>query len=310
MILRPASVNELSKALAKGAPPGSSIERVDLSAFHGIPEYRPEDMTITVQAGTKLSLVQETLAQKGQWLPIDPPHQDKLTIDELLNRNPSGPRRFGYGTIREHVIGIKAVLADGRVIQNGGKVVKNVAGFDLCKLFVGSRWSLGIIIEATFKLRPLPSREIFLIQEFNDLSNAAASLKDILESELAPIVIDLHSHQLPECSLVLGFAGSPEEVDWQRDEAAKLGNWTAGTLDYENKFWALPNQPRRLSVLPSRLTAELEFRKPEAFVARAGNGIIFYRGGLAPAESVAPDALNEQVKKIFDPKRILPELAP
>src|SRR5205807_9918075 len=102
---RPASVSELSKALVNYPPSGSSIERVDLSAFHGVLEYHPEDMTITVQAGTKLSLVQETLAQKGQWLPIDPPQQDKLTIDELLNRNPSGPRRFGYGTIREHLIG-------------------------------------------------------------------------------------------------------------------------------------------------------------------------------------------------------------
>src|SRR4051812_21300755 len=110
MILRPASVTDLSQALIKGPPPRCCIERVDLSAIHSVLEYHPEDMTVTVEAGTKLSFLQETLAQKGQWLAIDPPRQNELTIAELLNRNLSGPRRFGYGTIREHLIGIKAVL--------------------------------------------------------------------------------------------------------------------------------------------------------------------------------------------------------
>jgi hypothetical protein len=108
---------------------------------------------------------------------------------------------------------------------------------------------------------------------------------------------------------VLGFAGSPEEVDWQREEAGKMGNWAAGTLAYEGQFWALRDQPRQVSVLPSRVAAELALRKPEAFVARAGNGVIFYHGGLDPEKVVVRAALDERVKEMFDPKRILPELA-
>src|SRR5882757_717953 len=119
MILRPASVSDLSRSLIKGPPQGSFVEQVDLRAFNRVLEYHPEDMTVTVEAGVKLASLQKVLGEQGQWLPIDPPHADRLTIDELLNRNLSGPRRFGYGTIREHLIGLKAVLADGRVIQNG-----------------------------------------------------------------------------------------------------------------------------------------------------------------------------------------------
>src|SRR6267378_4386008 len=160
MILRASTVAEVSDTLAGACASKSRIESVDLRAMSNILEYRPEDMTVTIHTGISLAVLQTQLANRGQWLPIDPPNPERLTIDELLNRNLSGPRRFGYGTIREHLIGLTAVLADGRIIHNGGKVVKNVAGFDLCKLFVGSHWSLGIIVEATFKLRPLPPRVV------------------------------------------------------------------------------------------------------------------------------------------------------
>jgi glycolate oxidase FAD binding subunit len=84
------------------------------------------------------------------------------SIAEILNSNASGPRRLGYGTIREHLLGITVAMADGRLIHSGGKVVKNVAGYDLCKLFVGSRGSLGVLVEATFKVGPLPEVERFV----------------------------------------------------------------------------------------------------------------------------------------------------
>src|ERR1041385_4827292 len=176
MILRVNSLAELSSFLAKASSVASRVEAVDMRRLNNLLEYRPEDMTVTLQTGILLADLQKQLASHGQWLPIDPPHPERLTIDELLNRNLSGPRRFGYGTIREHLLGITAVLADGRVIHNGGKVVKNVAGFDLCKLFVGSHWSLGIIVEATFKVRPLPGRELFLAARLNAVSDAAPLL--------------------------------------------------------------------------------------------------------------------------------------
>src|SRR5207248_4275632 len=112
---------------------------------------------------------------------------------DMLNSNISGPRRFGYGSIREHLLGLKVVLADGRLIHCGGKVVKNVAGYDLCKLFVGSRGSLGVLLEATFKVRPLPEVEQFVGARCDSLSAAAALLEAVRDSELTPVVLDLHN---------------------------------------------------------------------------------------------------------------------
>src|SRR3954465_10813097 len=143
-------------------------------------------MTVTVQTGALLADLQKQLASRGQWLPIDPPHAERVTIDELLNRNLSGPRRFGYGTIREHLLGSTAVLADGRIIHNGGKVVKNVAGFDLCKLFVGSRWTLGVIVEATFKLWPIPGEAIFVRGQFGNVAESGPVIEAVVDSEITP----------------------------------------------------------------------------------------------------------------------------
>src|SRR5262245_30076761 len=154
MILRPASLKELSRGLSHACALGEKIERVDLSALNHVVEHAPQDLTVTVEAGITLLALQSELRKRAQWLPVDPPLAERLTIRELLEENASGPRRFGWGTIRDYLLGIKVTLADGRIIKSGGRVVKNVAGYDLAKLFVGSRGTLGVVAEATFKLRP------------------------------------------------------------------------------------------------------------------------------------------------------------
>ena len=148
MILAGSSVAEIASALAAFSGKPEKVSGFDLSQMQRVLEYAPEDMTVSVEAGTTLAQLQARLAEHKQWLPIDPAGADTLTVGALLAGNQSGPRRFGYGTIREHLIGIKVVPANGRVIKAGGKVVKNVAGYDLCKLFVGSRGTLGVIVEA------------------------------------------------------------------------------------------------------------------------------------------------------------------
>ncbi len=125
-------------------------------------DYHPEDMTVTAEAELLLSDLQSRLKENGQWLPIDPPFPERTTIGELISQNLSGPRRYAFGTIREHLLGLTVQLADGRVVKSGGKVVKNVAGYDLHKLFVGSRGTLGTIVQATFKVRPSPEKEVVL----------------------------------------------------------------------------------------------------------------------------------------------------
>ena len=119
-------------------------------------------MTATVETGITLAEFQRQTGKCGQWLAIDPPNPETATIADIINDNTSGPRRFGCGTIRDYLIGLTVVLADGTIIHSGGKVVKNVAGYDLMKLFVGAQGTVGVVVEATFKLRPLPESEQFV----------------------------------------------------------------------------------------------------------------------------------------------------
>lgn len=272
-------------------------------------ELTPEDMTVTVETGLTLATLQSELAQHRQWLPIDPAHPERLSIHDLLAQNLSGPRRYGYGTIREHVIGLKVTCADGRVIKSGGKVVKNVAGYDMAKLFIGARGTLGLISEVTFKLRPLPEVERILGITV-PATRAAELVRAVLQSELTPVVIDLHRLNRDEPTLIISLAGTAEEVAWQVDRAAALGFHDETTLAYENTFWADPAPATHLSVLPSRLMEVVGRLGSAPFVARAGNGVIYFRGAVLSQTRTMPLELMRRVKKAFDPKFSLPEFVP
>lgn len=301
--MQPATIQDLQKSLASASAERKPVASVDLSALNQILEYHPEDMTVTVEAGVTLGKLQETLNERGQWLPIDPPFPERTMIGELLAKNLSGPRRFGYGTIREYLIGLSVVLADGRLAKSGGKVVKNVAGYDLLKLFVGDHGSLGIAVEATFKVLPLPAREQILQTTCNSVEQACALVQRISESTLVPVVMDVHG-----TLLILGFSGTAEEVAWQADEAGKLAHFEPSNLAYYREFWSSSPAPHKVSVLPSRLgTALAQYRD---FVAHAGNGVIYFRGGKEPAKAQVPLALTRRLKDTFDPNHILPELPP
>lgn len=258
-----------------------------------IVEYHPEDMTVTVEAGMLLSDLQARLRESGQWLPCDPPFPERLTIGGLISTNASGPRRYGYGTIREHLLGLTARLADGRVVRSGGKVVKNVAGYDLHKLFVGSHGSLGEILQANFKVQPLPESEAILAGPWEALDR-------VLESQLTPVILDL----LPD-RLVIGFAGTREEVEWQMSVARTLGITEPGDLGYEKEFWSRQPAPSRRSVLPSQIIETARAIGVE-FVARAGNGVVYFRGPKPPSR--APEGLTTRLKQTFDPENKLPAI--
>ncbi len=286
-------------------------------------ELTPADMTVTVETGLTLGALQQELAKHRQWLPIDPPNADRLSIHDLLARDLSGPRRFGYGTIREHLIGMKVALADERVIKSGGKVVKNVAGYDLAKLFIGARGSLGAIVEATFKLRPWPAVERIVGRASGSLEEMRESLRAVLSSELTPVIVDAHRSadslvranmdERPDSAIrapigiVLGFAGTRAEVEWQLALAAKLGFHADASLEHEANFWNEAVPAHRLSVLPSRLTEAIPTLGDRAFVARAGNGTIYYRGARVGPAATMPVELMRGVKAAYDPKNLLPE---
>ncbi len=290
---------------------GEKVSTVELRQMNRVLELAPEDMTVTVESGVLLGALQGELRKHGQWLPIDPPNAGRISIHDILARDLSGPRRFGYGTIREHLIGLKVVLADGRTIKSGGKVVKNVAGYDLAKLFIGAWDSLGIIVEATFKLRPLPATEA-IVGVPVPIREVGKMMRAVLDSDLTPTILDAHRVQPGEtspASLVLGFAGTAQEVEWQLGVARTLGFTTRASLDYEDHFWNDPIIPSRVSVLPSRLGAAIAELDSLPFVARAGNGVIYFRGDPSKLKKTSPPTeLMRRLKMTYDPKHILPEL--
>jgi len=263
-------------------------------------EHIPTDMTVTVDSNSTLAELQTELKKGGQWLPVDPPSPAKLTIADLLARNLNGPRRFGYGTIRDYAIGMKVRLADGRIIKTGGKVVKNVAGYDLLKLFIGAEHSLGAIIEATFKLRPLPVTEQFVQKTCLTLTEAGALITAVLESPVTPIVLDLHSVNTKFPVLVVGFDGTREEVEWQTAQARDLGIVEPSSLDYEKAFWTDAESVGKVSVLPSKLIEVIE-QTGGPFVARAGNGILYSHNPSPKPESNLPSHLWQRTRGAFDP---------
>jgi len=314
MILEPRDLNELRAQLARCHGNHQKVSGYRLAALSRVLEHAPEDMTAAVEPGMTLAALQGQLGRQRQWLPIDPPQPDRLSVGAMLATNASGPRRFGYGTIREHLIGLSAVLADGTMVRSGGNVVKNVAGFDLGKLFVGSYGTLGVIVEARFKLRPLPEEERFVKQSFTSWADAEATLERVWAADLMPIVLDLHNlPQSPDASaltLVVGFAGSREEVAWQLESAENLGCCEPATLDYQTEFWADRHgtRPQCRALLPSRLVPVLRQLESTPFVAHAGNGIIWFRGTAPAPREEWPLDLIRRAKDTFDPNCILPAL--
>jgi glycolate oxidase FAD binding subunit len=129
---------------------------LDLSGLNRVVAHEPGDLTVTVEGGVTLAQLQDALSLHNQYLPLDPPHADTATAGGILATNAFGPSCLGHGTARDWLIGIAVVDAAGRLIRGGGKVVKNVTGYDLPKLHVGALGTLGVIVEATFKVAPRP----------------------------------------------------------------------------------------------------------------------------------------------------------
>ncbi len=219
-VVTPGSVEEVSAvmgfALGEGlkvAPRGGGTkmpfggvpERIDLvlslSRLNGIVDHEPADMTATFQAGTLLGDAQASLGQNSQFIALDPPHSELATIGGILAANSSGPRRLRFGASRDLLIAVRVVHADGTVTKGGAKVVKNVTGYDICKLYIGSLGTLGIIVEATFRLFPVPSVEKTLLAPFASVEGAMEVVADILDSHLVPSAIELFN---PEVSRQLG----------------------------------------------------------------------------------------------------------
>ncbi len=151
-------------------------------------EHDQANLTATVQSGHRLAALQEVLARHNQFLPFDPPAPSRATVGGVVATNLNGSRRSYYGSVRDLVIGMKVVLASGEQIKAGGKVVKNVAGYDMCKLFVGSLGTLGIITEVTLRMAPIPETEATLIAS-GTLPEVQQFAHELSRSKLLPSAV-------------------------------------------------------------------------------------------------------------------------
>lgn len=183
---------------------GGLMESADillsLTNYKGIVEHVVGDMTLTVKAGTNFKELQEYLTQYNQKIALDPYCPESATIGGIIASNDSGPKRLGYGSSRDIVIGLRIVYPDGKVIRSGGRVVKNVAGYDLNKLFIGSMGTLGVISEVTVKLRPLPKYEGLILLSFpqGTMEDIRAFATKLLDSTMEPLTLELLNPTLSE----------------------------------------------------------------------------------------------------------------
>ncbi|MCS6805473.1 MAG: FAD-binding oxidoreductase [Acidobacteriota bacterium] len=188
---------------------GNRLSRVDIvvstQRLNQILEYTPEDLTAAVQAGCSLASFNAVLQEHGQWLPLDPPQPERASLGAIAATADFGPLRLGFGLPRDYVIGMQVVQPDGTVIKSGGRVVKNVAGYDLNKLFVGSLGTLGIIAQLNLKLRPLPPADATCSVQADTLEALDDLIRLVAASELLPAALvscsaDTAEHVWPDCS--------------------------------------------------------------------------------------------------------------
>ncbi|MFO0966402.1 MAG: FAD-binding protein [Gemmataceae bacterium] len=233
--------------LTLGNPPARHGKIVGCGALDRVIDYPARDMTITVQAGITIARLQEILAAEKQRLPIDVPDAAHATLGGTLAANVSGPRRLGFGTLRDYVIGISAVNDAGDEFKAGGRVVKNVAGYDMCKLLVGSLGTLGIVTQVTLKLRPRPESSRLVL-----LAASSASLTEALDrlhgTRTRPVAVELlggeDEFDLPgsvgptDWRIAVGFEGNAETVDWQTKRLIEEWAGAASLLDADESATA------------------------------------------------------------------------
>ncbi len=293
---------------------------VRLDGLNRVIDYPARDMTITVEAGIRIAELNRLLAAENQRLPIDVPQAEQATLGGVIATNWSGSRRFGCGTMRDYVIGISAIDASGQRFSAGGRVVKNVAGYDLCKLLIGSRGTLAIISQVTLKLRPIPEETRIAAFGFHSTEKLDAALARLVTSATRPIAIDVSNEPAMQLlniqrtiekaamptMLFVGFEGTRHEVDWQLETVANELRpfecpWSQALSKVESEgCWigltefsirSASSTTIKATIPPSR-TCELVRMATLAGMAaqaHAGNGIVI--GHLSERASTADQAI-------------------
>jgi len=336
VIVSPKTIDEVSKVVALAnqkhltiIPRGSGTKmgmggipkKIDIilstDRLNHITDSDCENLTLSAESGMTLNEVQKSLAKvgKGYFLPLDPPFTEKATLGGIVATNSSGPKRLLYGTARDMIIGTKTVFPNGDIVVSGGKTVKNVSGYDMCKLLIGSYGTLGILCEMTFKLLPLPEKEGTLLLSFARLEEAEGFAREVRSSQLIPSSIETlnatavqkmkYSMSMPPNGnyiVAVGLEGVAESIDRQVSEMSEIGKkygvLDALTLDsvkhqafwiaIRDFFYGLTQEyPKAIALKSNFLISKSgemlgsyekisrEFGMDCAFICHSGNGILY-----------------------------------
>ncbi len=215
-----------------GNVPESLDIAIDVTAVDQVLAHNAADLTATVEAGITVSRLQEVLAEHGQFLAIDPPLPDRATIGGTLAVGWSGPATWQNWSPRDIVIGMRTVQADGTITKTGGQVVKNVSGYDMARMHIGALGTLGVIVEVSFKLTPLPARQATIMATFDSDENCLDAALAVFGSSLTPLAISTLHGQQPSAggrgtgearpSLLVRVGGRARSVRRQTDDVASI----------------------------------------------------------------------------------------
>jgi glycolate oxidase FAD binding subunit len=293
------SLDEASALLRSAAAEGRTVrigDDVDLSGMARVLEHEAGDLTCTVEAGIRLSSLAAALAPSGQRLSLDPPGDP--TIGGCIAGNLSGPLRHRFGAPRDLVLGVTLVLADGTVVNAGGTVVKNVAGYDLGKLVCGSRGRLALIGRVSLRLHPLPAAAATVVVETEDAAAVAAAL--LASSHIVPSALDV----LHPGRVAVLFEGGEAAVAAQVETARKL----VGGVPADSSVWE-ESRARQGAALGR---ARFDPGALGSFLAGAPEAVLRPAAGVAYLPDPVPDetpetvrVLQERVRAQFDPGGVL-----
>lgn len=275
---------------AMGGPTGPWEVAISTRKLNHVLQYDPRDLTVSVEAGMTFAEFSRVLAEHRQMAPLDPFDPERTTIGGMLAANLSGPRRRLYGTARDMLIGMRFATVEGKLVQSGGMVVKNVAGLDLARLMVGSFGTLAAIVSANFRLAPVPPAWATFTKSFDTLREAMAARNRLLTSPLQPAAVDLLNPAAAARLSLSGFllaveaGGTPTVLARYERE---LAGWDRLPNDAAQAFWEgvreflpqfLRSAPQgaiaRLATTLSGIGPALETLRTPA-LARAGSGVLW-----------------------------------
>jgi glycolate oxidase FAD binding subunit len=290
-----------------------STERLNRLVEHAV-----GDLTVTVEAGVKLADLQPLLLQEGQFLPLDPAYPQEATLGGIIATADSGAWRQRYGGVRDMLLGVSFVRSDGQLAHAGGRVVKNVAGYDLMKLFTGSYGTLGILAEVTFRTYPIPeaSRTIVLMGEAQAITSASQTL---LASALTPTAAEVLSTQMVQqlslgqgMGLMIRFQSVAESVETQTARMLEVGQMLGlqSTVLTEadevnlwqslsEQIWAASQEPIitcKIGVLPT--TAVSMLMKLDQLTSSMGLGLIHASSGLGRLRLTPATGISQIIQEL------------